>query len=146
MGRQIAIKLSKKKEDEFVDFLKENNCVLVYPWSKNKKINILKNLPKTESCGRVFHIWKKDFVLKPEFVMIKKEYRKNEYKYGLNDVGKPLIEFVRSEDKMGGRIYWEKYFTTSNPEYNVIEFEKWYNEIIKWFRKNCVYKEGIYIG
>ena len=40
----------------------------------------------------------------------------------------------------------EKYFMMDNPEYEIRDFEKWYNSIIKWFKKNCRYQRGVYLG
>ncbi len=143
MGRQIAVKLSRKKEEEFSEFLKTNNCVFIVPWSDKKKINLFESIPP-EDFVRVL-IWNKKFKLYPKFTEVKKEYRSRTggKRYGFRDMGSPVIEYCR---KPFYRIYWEKYFTTNNPDYNVEEFEKWYNEVVKWIKKNCKYVEGVYFG
>jgi len=143
MGRQIPVLLSREKEKEFVRFLKQNNAVLIYPWSEHKRLKILTELPPTGSWNYFFDIWNKKFKFKAEFIKIKEEYRTREYKYAFHSTGKPVIEYSRGEIP---RIYWEKYFVTNKPEYNVEEFEKWYNEVVKWFKKNCKYKNGVYVG
>jgi len=143
MGRQIAVKLSREKEKEFSEFLKEKNCVIIANWSEKKRINVLKDIPQDGPYLRVLHIWNRDFSFNPSFVKIKKEYKRSKYNYGFMSFGKPLIEYSR---KPIYRIYWEKYFTTNNPNYNVEEFEKWYNEVVKWIKKHCKYTQGVYLG
>jgi len=143
MGRQIAVRLSREKEEEFYKFLKEKNCVIVIHWSKKKEINIVNEIPFAGPYAWTLSIWNKKFRFKPSFIKIKKEYKDSPYNYALNIFGKPLIEYSR-----GGvfRIYWEKYFTTNNPDYNVNEFEKWYGEVVNWIKKNCKYNNGTYMG
>lgn len=148
MGRQLAIKFSEEKEREFVEFLNKNRAVLIYPWSKNKKINIIKELPKAGPFYWFYKIWNKNFPINPDFIEVKKEYlyRTNGHKYAIGTIGQPFIDVIRNDDKSVGRIYWEKYFTTNNPNYNVEEFEKWYNEVVNWIKKNTKKIEGVYTG
>ena len=143
MGRQIAVKLSEEKEKEFVKFLTDNNAVLIYPWSERKKIKILKDLPPAGPYMWSFYIWNTEFNLNSTFIKIKKDYQKTKYKYAFHSVGKPVIEFSRGTVS---RIYWEKYFATSHIEYNIEKFEKWYEEVVNWFKKNCKYKNGVYVA
>lgn len=143
MGRQIAVKLSRKKEEEFYRFLKGRNCVIIIHWSKKKEINTFNGIPPAGPYTWNLSIWNKKFKFMPSFIKIKKDYKNGPYNYGLRIFGKPLIEYSR-----GGvfRIYWEKYFTTTNPDYDVDEFEKWYDEVANWIKKNCKYIEGVYVG
>ncbi|MBI2449538.1 hypothetical protein HYV49_04550 [Candidatus Pacearchaeota archaeon] len=147
MGRQIAIFWSEEKEREFINFLFiDENIVLIYPWSKGRSMIILKELPPKGPYNWSFCIWNKKFSFKPEFTEIKREYRKDGYNYVFHSSGKPVIEFTRSKDNQEGRLYWDKYFTHSKLDYDIEEFEKWYNSIIKWIKKNCKYNKGAYYG
>lgn len=142
MGRQLQLVMSEEKEKVFEEFLHSHgDVVFLNTHSKNKSLNILNHLPKIGPFNFLVYIWNRKFEFKPEFGEIKKEYRKNNLNYYFSTSGKPLIEFSRGNN---GRIYWEKYFTTNNPDYNVEEFEKWYEIIIKWIKTNCKYINGTY--
>lgn len=143
MGRQIAVKLSREKEKEFSEFLKNKGALFVYRWSENRKIIKLNDIPHVGPYTWIIHIWNKKFPIISEFIEIKEEYRKNETKYGLSTIGKPLIEYCRGPVY---RIYWDKDSGIRKGEYNVEEFEKWYNEVISWIKKNCKKREGVYVG
>ena len=64
--------------------------------------------------------------------------------YLSNTSNAPLVEFsktVWAQDVGHGRIYWSKYFTSGPIEYDINEFERFYQEITKWFIKNAKGKE-----
>lgn len=50
-----------------------------------------------------------------------------------------LIEINKTNWETGdsGRLYWGKNFS-GNPIYDIEKFERIYNEIIKWIKKNTV--------
>ena len=124
----------------------KGDIVLIFHWSKNRRLNLLNKFPKKGVGNFFFLIWNKKFKFKPNFVEIKPEYRKGKYKFGLINSGVPVIEFSRASEKYPGRLYWEKYFTNQNLDYDVEEFEKWYDVIVKWIKKNCKYNHGVYKG
>ena len=145
MGKQIAVKLSREKEIEFNEFLKSKNCVFLDDLSKTKKLNILKRIPPAQPHFWTIYLWNKEFNMKPDFIEIKKEYlyrTGGKGRYVFNKTGKPVIEYSRGPIS---RIYWEKYFITNSPEYDIEKFEKWYNEVVMWIKKNCKYKNGVYV-
>lgn len=147
MGKQIAIILSEEKEKGFINFLFSDKSVfLIYPWSKDRSMLLLRELPPKGPYNLTFYIWNSRFDFEPEFTEIKKEYRKDGYGYSFHSSGKPVIEFTRSNNNQEGRLYWEKYFTQRKLDYDVAEFEKWYNSVIKWIKKNCRYRKGVYSG
>jgi hypothetical protein len=144
MGRQIAIRLSREKEIEFSNYLKSNKIKIISPLCEEKKLYFLKDIPPNGPCLGMFHLWNKKFKFNPKFTEIKKEYIKDKYHYMLHTLTSPLIEFSRFEEF--SRIYWDKDFGISGREYNIEEFEKWYNEIVDWFKINCKKVNGVYIG
>ncbi|MFH1310904.1 MAG: hypothetical protein ABIH65_00680 [Nanoarchaeota archaeon] len=143
MGKQITIRLSREKEIEFSDYLKKNSIKIIFPFCKKKKLYFLKDIPPDGPYLGGLDLWNPKFKLKPEFIEIKKEYQKNNYRYIFHRLTKPIIEYDRGPIY---RIYWDKDFGISGGEYNIKEFEKWYNEIIDWFKKNCKKVKGVYIG
>jgi len=147
MGRQIRFFLSYNKEKEFIKYLtSENDVVLIYPWSPTKRLKIYKKLPPKGPYMYSFNIWNRKFLFEPYFSEIMKEYQRPElgHRYTYDDSGKPLIEFSRSHGDMYGRLYWEKYFIHTELDYDVEEFEKWYNHVTKWIKKSCVYRDYTY--
>jgi hypothetical protein len=51
-----------------------------------------------------------------------------------------VIEFsktVWTQNVSHGRIYWAKYFTSGPIEYDINEFERFYQNITKWYIKNA---------
>ncbi|PIN90182.1 hypothetical protein COU57_04355 [Candidatus Pacearchaeota archaeon CG10_big_fil_rev_8_21_14_0_10_32_14] len=145
MAKEIIINISEEKEKEFVKFLKDNNAVLIYPWSNEEKINIVNDLSKKDSGKAFFEIWNKSFSLNPEFIKIKKDYAKEGKKFVFHPVGKPTISWWRSIEGKNGRIYWQKHFLTKKLEYDIKEFDKWYDIIVNWFKKNCNKVNGVYV-
>jgi len=156
MGRQIAIFLSEKKEKEFFDFLlTTGEIVFIFHKSKFKKLNISNKWPEKKQID--FYIWNRKFKFQPKSTRISKKYSTKNAKFSFISLGKPVIEFSKNKDVdfnkiknfndgSMGRIYWEKYFTTSKLNYDVKEFEKWYNKVVRWIKKNCQYKKGVYVG
>jgi hypothetical protein len=145
MGKQVAVKLSRKKEIEFNKFLSSKGCVFILSWSKSKKLNILNNIPPVGPYNGTIYLGNQNFSFSPRFVGVKKEYlyRTNGNKYGLDTLRVPVIEYSRGPIY---RIYWDKDFGISGGEYDTGKFEKWYNEVFKWIKENCEYKNGVYVG
>ena len=144
MGKQIEINLSEETESKFMAFVfSRGDVVLIYPWSEQKRLNIFNKLPKKDV--RSWCVWNRKFKFKPEFVEIKSEYRKDKDKFVFSKSGAPVIEFVRSSKEFPGRLYWEKHFTHESLSYNVEEFEQWYGSLVRWIKRNCDYRKGVYV-
>ena len=143
MGRQIAIRLSREKEIEFSNYLKSNKIRIIFPLCEEKKLYFFNEIPPEGPYLWQLHLWNEKFKFNPEFTEIKEEYRKDKYRYIHHVLTKPLIEYSRGQIS---RIYWDKDFGISGREYDIEEFEKWYNEVVKWIKKNCKYINGVYIG
>jgi hypothetical protein len=59
--------------------------------------------------------------------------------YIANNWDAPVVEIDCGSLTKGreGRIYWAKYFSTpAGLQYNVEDFSKWFDQILRWIRKN----------
>ncbi|HLL60587.1 MAG TPA: hypothetical protein VK338_02630 [Candidatus Nitrosocosmicus sp.] len=145
MGRQIQTATTKKDDDLFFSFLKENYDVIFLKYfAKNKEDLFQTEIDTSSPHPDIYYIWNKTFPWKPRFEQITDKAENKEvigYWYVTNKGDAPLIEFITSSvrKKQYGRIYWGKYFSAPNGlHYDVEKFEKFYNQVIRWFKKHSI--------
>jgi hypothetical protein len=75
----------------------------------------------------------------PWNIELKQDKTKEQKHYVSNTSNAPLIEFSKTDwvGNNNGRLYWTKYFTGGPLEYDMTDFEKFYDTVVRWFIKNA---------
>jgi len=137
MTKQIQI-FSTEIDDKKIElFLRSNyNCVMFQSFAPAKDQLILADISITYHKYSGVHIWNKEFAWKP---MYKQMITDEKLFYVSNKSGAPLIEFRKTNwgNNTSGGIYREKSFAASKSEYDLDKFDKFYNDIVKWIKKNA---------
>jgi len=137
MGKQINFYMSKDVEDEFIEYLKQNNFIfLITDFESNKIIN---TYGKTDNSSKLY-LFKEVYgdITMQEGVLSR-----------LNTIKSPVIEFRRTiikEDKkkiLRGRIwvsnqYYDDYGTIIKKNPQLIQD---YNSLVRWIKKHVPYQE-----
>jgi len=137
MGKQINFYMSKDVEDEFIEYLKQNNFMfLITDFESNKIIN---TYGKTDNSSKLY-LFKEVYgdITMQEGVLSR-----------LNTIKSPVIEFRRTiikEDKkkiLRGRIwvsnqYYDDYGTIIKKNPQLIQD---YNSLVRWIKKHVPYQE-----
>ncbi|EMO85216.1 hypothetical protein [Leptospira santarosai] len=148
MGKQIAVAMTKIDESLFLHFLKTISEIQILktnalPASKNAFI--IDDFSKDHENNFIYYIWNKSFPWNFEFSPIKTNGTERNLYYIKNIFEAPCIEYSRhnfKEEQNYGRLYWSKDFASTKPlQYDSMEFDKWYNQIVRWIRKNGKQKE-----
>lgn len=135
MGRQIAVVMTYEDEQNFLSFLKEEREIILFEsYAETKESLWTLNFEQELTGHYVYNIWNKEFNWIPQ-------YKKSVYDkfYVSNDNDAPIIEYTRSNIYKNdfGRIYWAKDFTAPDGlVYDVEKFECWYEQIVRWIKKN----------
>lgn len=122
--------------DIFHDYLSTNfDCILYQSFASSKEELLINSFNDTYRTDSSIYIYFKAFNWNPEFSQTS---TKDQLFYISNKSTAPIIEFNKTNWETGenGRLYWGKNFS-GNPEYDMIKFERIYNEIIKWIMKNA---------
>ena len=92
------------------------------------------------------YIWNKAFSWTIEYRQVNLDapvVERRGWYYIRNSSSAPVIEYDRHNfaDKQGlssGRVYWDKFWAAGSPGelYDIDAFTKWYNQVIRWIRKN----------
>ena len=142
MGRQIQICTTDDDNLAFEQFLKQNfDCVFFQPSAPTAEELVINSFKET---GYPFNsqilVWNKSFPWVPAYKPMKIAERK--YYLLENTRGAPLIEFSKTilNKKENGRIYWEKYFLSTNLNYDVADFERFYLAVTRWIINNAAGK------
>ncbi len=139
MGKQITVITTHEDCDIFWQYIKEKyKCVLYKSFANTKESLIVNDL----SSSFTISIWNSDFSWRPEY---KQTITDEKLFYISNKGNAPLIEFSNTnwnDLRLGkGRIYWAKYFSSSEVDYDVEKFELFYKDLEKWLIKNSVHKD-----
>ncbi len=139
MGKQTAIAMEYDDELMLLAFLNTNaNITLIETFSESIDTLWKSNFEKEFPGHHTYYIWNKAFSWQPQY----KQALTGKY-YICNTNDAPLIEFSRSNVKENkyGRIYWAKTFSAPNGlDYDIDKFSKWYDDIVKWIKKNSTGK------
>jgi len=136
MGRQIAVAMTEVDEQSFLEFLRMTGPfkILMAFSSREQDLwvdDFRNNKPEEAS----FHIWNVSFPWKPEF-----ERNMDGDFYVINKMSAPLLQYVQHDfarpRAKAGRLYWAKHYFTTRLAYDVNEFGKWYERVVRWVRKN----------
>ncbi|EKR26006.1 hypothetical protein LEP1GSC087_4735 [Leptospira interrogans serovar Bataviae str. L1111] len=143
MGKQIAVIMTKIDESSFLDFLKSISEIQILKAdapSASKDAFMIDDFSKDHENDFIYYIWNKSFPWNFEFSQTKTNRTKQNFYYIENIFEAPCIEYSRhnfNEKQNYGRLYWSKNFATINPlQYDIMKFDKWYNQIIRWVKKN----------
>jgi hypothetical protein len=142
MGRQIALCTTDEDNMLFQNYLNDNfNCAFFQSFASSAEKLWLSSFDQFADPPCTIKIWNKDFDWHPIYSTTS---TKEKLSYISNTSNAPIIELAKTQwtpDRIRtGRIYWSKYFMGS-PDYDVAPFEKFYNKVENWFKKNAVGKE-----
>jgi len=140
MGRQIQICTTDDDNLSFEQFLKQNfDCVFFQSSAPTAEELIIDSFKETSyPFSSQILIWNKSFPWVPAHKPMK--FAEREYYLLENMRGAPLIEFSKTIPDRNGRIYWAKYFLSTELSYNVADFENFYFSVMRWFIKNAAGK------
>lgn len=139
MGRQIQICTTDSDNTLFQNYLQSNfNCIFLQSSAPTlDKIEINTFTETSFPYSTQILIWNKNFIWTPEF----RQQKMKDGMFSISNISNaPLIEFSKTlwtQHNNHGRIYWAKYFTSGPIEYDITQFEKFYETITKWFLKNA---------
>ncbi len=135
MGKQMQICTTDIDNEEIRNFLVENyDCSFFQVFSKEEKELFINDFKNTYYPYSSINIWNKHFDWMPTY---KQTATEEKLYYIENYSNAPIIQLEKTNwnTQDFGRIYWSKTFF-GFPDYNLTEFELFYNEIIKWVKKN----------
>lgn len=149
MGKQTQVAMSEVDELEFLKFLQGDADVQVIRAMAPtpEELFVDEFPPRSAGVGRQPRLWNKAFPFEPEFKQWGDSCTVNElrglYYIGSNP-GAPILEYSRKasftdihNQLLGrGRIYWNTDFAIRRgPAYDVQEFSRWYDRVVRWVRK-----------
>jgi hypothetical protein len=152
MGKQTAVAMTDKDEEEFLAFLHTTGKIQLFEdfAPTQEGIWVSKFAARTEGHWG-YDIWNKAFKWKPSYARVREDIpdtRRQAWFYIDNKHSAPVIEYTRHNfsDKTGlgqGRIYWPKFFAASPDQidYDVNSFSDWYDQVVRWIRKNGKQRE-----
>lgn len=141
MGRQIGLCTTDEDNMQFQNYLNDNfNCTFFQSFAASPEKLWLPSFDQFADTSTI-KIWNNDFNWDPVYSTTS---TKEKLSYISNTSKAPIIELSKTEwtpDRIRkGRIYWSKYFM-GTPDYDVALFEKFYNKVESWLKKNAVGKE-----
>lgn len=147
MGRQTAVAMTDADEKEFVTFLHSISDIQIFKNFASSKEDVwVDDFEPREQGHWQYFIWNKAFPWKFEYNQVSLNATVAERRgwfYIQNTSTAPVIEYDRHNfaDKhlnSCGRVYWAKSRTDDQPKehYDFNSFGKWYNQIVRWIRKN----------
>jgi len=139
MGRQIELCTTDEDNMLFQNYLNDNfNCAFFQGSAQTIKRLWLTSFDQSDLK---INIWNKDFDWEPIYGTTS---TKEKRRYISNTSNAPILALSKTQwtpDRIrNGRIYWTKYFM-GIPDYDVALFEKFYNKVESWFKKNAAGKE-----
>jgi hypothetical protein len=142
MGRQIAIAMTQKDEALFLEFLQSSADIKLIESFAPSIDELFVDRFSSELTGHwTYDIWNTRFHWNPIYNRVSARAHNKEHigwHYVFNKGAAPLLEFGRSDVRQGryGRIYWSKYFSAPDGlDYDVDEFSRWYDSIVRWVKK-----------
>jgi hypothetical protein len=138
MGRQIQICTTDADNLMVEEYLNSNfDCQFFQSSAPSIEEIFIQSFNQTSyPFSTQILIWNKVFSWEPEFSQDKTPKRNY---YISNTSNAPLLEFSKTlwSRNEHGRLYWAKYFTSGTIEYDINEFERFYEIVTKWFIKNA---------
>lgn len=152
MGRQTAVAMTYKDEEKFLAFLRTTGEIqLLEDFAPTTKKIWVEDFARSTRGHWSYYIWNRRFEWKIKFGRVREDVTKARnpgWFYIENTQSAPVLEYMRHNfsDQSGlsqGRIYWSKFFAASPGEinYDVELFSDWYDQIVRWIRKNGKKKE-----
>jgi hypothetical protein len=137
MGRQTAVALSEEDEEVFLAFLRAESDVRIYRRSApSAELLVVPEFPPRGSGEMSYRLWNAAFPWKPEYGRWQTDT------VLVNTAGAPLLEYSRHafdnpNPLVHGRIYWNTDFAIYHGlEYDREAFGRWYDQLIRWLRRN----------
>ncbi|EMO26935.1 hypothetical protein LEP1GSC170_2927 [Leptospira interrogans serovar Bataviae str. HAI135] len=142
MGKQISVAMSKVDESLFLNFLKSISEIQILKAdasSASKDAFMIDDFLQDHENDFIYYIWNKSFSWNFEFSQTKTNRTEQNFYYIKNIFEAPCIEYSRhnfNKKQNYGRLYWSKNFAAINLlQYDIMKFDKWYNQIIRWVKK-----------
>lgn len=145
MGRQTSVAMTDKDEEAFITFLRSSADIqFLEDFAPTIESIWVDSFSPREQGHWTYYIWNTVFGWIPEFEQVRKGSSKGSGDFYVSNIsGAPIIEYTRHDfqDRTGltyGRLYWAKFFAVSaeSLKYDVHEFSRWYDQVIRWIRKN----------
>jgi hypothetical protein len=145
MGRQIQVAMTEPDEEEFVGFLRSTAAIQILESSAPVPSSMMveRFAPARDGHWQYF-VWNTAFAWVPEYGQVSPqavESGRAGWAYVRNSSMAPVLEYDRhnftSPRGVTGRIYWAKTFAATGPlPYDVEAFSKWFDQVVRWIRKN----------
>jgi hypothetical protein len=143
-GRQIAVAMTETDEKAFMAFLRSAAEIEILTSSaKAREELLLSDLPKRSTGQTQFFLWNQRFPWEPEYAPT------TAGTFYVSNISRgPVIEYDRdplsSWRYSTGRLYWAKGITPGGAHefqsapyaYDAGAFEKWYESVVSWVKKN----------
>ena len=143
MGKQTHVAASLSDEQLLLTFLRQSAGVkLIESQAATPSGLFVDDFAPTLLHHSQYYIWNEAFAWQPELAQVDHPKAPPETRgryYFANIHTAPVIEFDRSDLDRNrfGRLYWAKDFAAPNGlEYDVTQFDRWYQSVIRWVRKH----------
>ena len=146
MGRQIAVAMSDCDEEVFLAFLRSiADIQILESCAPTKEAFRVNGFAPRERGHWQYLIWNKAFPWHIEYAQVDQDTpgdRQGWLYVQRRSIG-PVIEYDRHSfsgrgSHWYGRLYWAKPYAAGQPgsTYDVGEFTRWYNRVVRWVRKH----------
>ena len=143
MPKQILVYMSKGDEDEFLDFLRSaNNLVILPARSSVPEFPELDTLPEASQSESTRKFWLQNRSIDLPLLAVSS----NQGDYVIDGFQSPVVEFLRSFTISGlmlpGRLQADMtYFDDERQDLvtKPIEFRRWFDKIDSWIRRKYVH-------
>jgi hypothetical protein len=138
MGRQIHFHMLPEDQDAFLRFVKENDPVVVVATLDPETPNVHPIEEISTDRPQVLCLWNRRLLPVLKRKPLGKDARY--YKYSVDVFQLPLLEFsscLKTEWEGRPALIQERLYGQFDPDLNKPpEFEKWFEKLVRWIRKN----------
>ncbi len=149
MGKQVNFWMLPEDEDTFLKFLRQDPNNTLVRYYSDKAIDVISfDVVQTLNELAVF-IWNTSFPSLEGFVE-KNTDRQGQVFFGIDVWRAPVIEYSRSTFTTDNRLLrgriWAEMYPLIGQEFihKGTEFEKWYDSIARWLRRNLIRVKELY--
>jgi len=144
MGRQTLVAMTDNDEEVFISFLRSTADIQLLEYFAPTRESIWVDSFSSRERGHwTYNIWNRAFDWTAEYGQVRDDLPSTQnpgWFFVSNISDAPVIEYSRHDfhddtDLTYGRVYWAKSFATP-PEYDLQAFSNWYDEVVRWIRKN----------
>jgi hypothetical protein len=141
MGRQIALIATPHDERNLLDFIRSSAPIRIFRTVAHTQAELwVEKFDPSGPYAWQYRIWNTDFPWTPTYGQVNADVPGHGGWFFVRNfsVG-PVIEYSRANTtrQQPGRLYWAKAFSATEPlQYDTVKFANWYEQIVKWVRKN----------